>query len=98
MIYSDNHQLCVIEGSSVISVNLQPMKVARQFELGFSAGETHYLSQDYAETTIPKEKNEPPKVEDDPEARRELDECSRSLDELCSEIEELEREFMNVDE
>ena len=93
LLASDDQQLCIIPGSSLVHVNPQPIKVARHFELGFTAGETHYLMSDgpYVPNT-PQQPMEP-KVEDDLEARRVLDVCSRDLDNLYHEIEELEMEL-----
>ena len=93
LVFSDDHQLSMIPGSSVISVNTQPLKVARQFELAFSAGETHYLTSDCPPSCIIPAV-EHPKVESDPEAMRELDKCVEDLEQVCRDIELLEQELM----
>ena len=85
---SDDHHLFVIPGSNLASVSSQPRKVARQFELHFSAVDTHYLtSEGPPRPPSPEE----PQVQDDPEARKALDECSQDLEALVKELEEFEQ-------
>lgn len=95
LLHSDDQQLSAIPGSDVIYINPQPRKVARVFDLGFSARDTHFLMQD-SELPLPNNQTPiQPKVEDDKEAQRILDECAQDLDALYHEIEKLEENLMD---
>ena len=87
---SDDQQLSIIPGSNVVFFSPQPRKVARQFELHFSAADTHFLTR-YGPTAPPTPPvPDQPQVQDDEEAKKVLDECTQTMEELARELEEFE--------